>query len=167
MERKKLSKSEKEYLKGIIGTLALEKLNDREIQEYLVNEKGIEIERITVNKIRLQIERSASKWYNELRASKFLYIAHFKQRIDTVYKVQKHLWEIANNKQNQMIDIRGALAEIHNTEKTLSALYDISRYLTDRIEKDYGDSTDNQSLPTERQTEGVRSNLPSTVPNIE
>ena len=167
MERKKFSKSEKEYLKGVIGKLAIEKLNDREIQQWLYEEKQIDIDRTTVNKIRLQIQRNASKWYNELRASKFLYIAHFKERIDTVYKVQKHLWDIANNKDNQVVDRRGALAEIHHTEKTLSALYDISRYLTERIEKDYGDSTDNRENKGQGQQQSPRADIPKAIPEIE
>jgi hypothetical protein len=163
MERKKFSKSEKEYLKGVIGKLAIEKLNDREIQQWLYNEKQIDIDRTTVNKIRLQIQRNASKWYNELRASKFLYIAHFKERIDTVYKVQKNLWDIVNNPQEQTSERRGALTEIHHTEKTLSALYDISRYLTERIEKDYGDSTDNRENKGQGEQQGSRSTLPKAI----
>jgi hypothetical protein len=166
MERKKLSKSEKEYLKGIIGTLALEKLNDREIQVYLKEDKGIDIERITVNKIRLQIQRNASKWYNELRASKFLYIAHFKERIDTTYRVEKKLWDILNDPGASKIEQVKACTEIRNNEMFLSNLYDIARYLTERIEKD-GPSTDNEPLSTERETESVRSNLSITVPDIE
>ncbi len=168
MERKKLSKSEKEYLKGIIGTLALEKLNDREIQEYLAKDKGIEIERITVNKIRLQIQRNAAKWYNELRASKFLYIAHFKERIDTTYRVERKLWDILNDPAASKIEQVKACTEIRNNEMFLSNLYDIARYLTERIEKDnIGSSTDNEPLPTERETEGTRTTLPNTIPDIE
>jgi hypothetical protein len=162
---KKYSKSEKEYLKSIIGTLALEKQSDKEIQQFLNAEKKIDIDRTTVNKYRLQIQRNASKWYNELRASKFLYIAHFKERIDTVYKVQKNLWDIVNNPQEQTSERRGALAEIHHTEKTLSALYDISRYLTDRIEKDYADrdSTDNRENKGQGQQQSLRTNLPKAI----
>jgi len=166
MERKKLSKSEKEYLKGIIGTLALEKLNDREIQVYLKEDKGIEIERITVNKIRLQIQRNASKWYNELRASKFLYIAHFKERIDTTYRVEKKLWEILNDPESGKMEQIKACTEIRNNEMFLSNLYDIARYLTERIEKD-GSSTSNESLSTERETEGTRTTLSIPIPDIE
>jgi hypothetical protein len=44
--------------------------------------------------------------------------------------LEKHLWEIAPNSNNQVVDRRGALAEIHHTEKTLSVLYDVSRYLS-------------------------------------
>jgi len=168
MERKKLSKSEKEYLKGIIGTLALEKLNDREIQEFLEKDKGIKIERITVNKIRLQIQRNANKWYNELRSSKFLYIAHFKERIDTTYRVEKKLWEILNDPESSKLEQVKACTEIRNNEMFLSNLYDIARYLTERIEKDTnGSSTSNESLPTEGETESPRPDLSISVPNIE
>jgi Sigma-54, DNA binding domain. len=165
---KKYSKSEKVYLKSIIGTLALEKQSDKEIQEYLINEKKIDVDRTTVTKYRRQIQASAYKWYNELRASKFLYIAHFKERIDTIYRVQKNLWDIVNNPEESTTERRGALSEIHHTEKTLSGLYDISRYLTDRIMKDYErNSTDNGENKGQGQQQSPRTSLPDAIPEIE
>jgi hypothetical protein len=144
---KKYTPAEKQYLKGIIRVLALDKNNDQQIQEYF-KEKGIDIERSTIGKIRRSISKEAEKWYLELRKSKYLYIAHFKERIDTIYKVQNKLWDIANDINSDKSEKRAALSEIHKTEITLSGLYDIARYLTERVEKD-GISTNNRPLRTE------------------
>lgn len=126
----KFTKLERQYIKGIVHNYALQQWTDQDIVDYLHNEKKIDIDRTTITKIRNQVEQQAEEWYLELKQSRYLYLAHFKERIDTLYSVEKSLWEIANDKNNQVVDRRGALAEIHHTEKTLSALYDISRYLT-------------------------------------
>jgi hypothetical protein len=162
---KKYTQAEKQYLKGIIGTLALEKHDDVQIQTFL-KEKGIDINRSTIGKHRRSVAKSAEKWYNELRKSKFLYIAHFKERIDTTYKVENKLWSIANDSQTERSEVIKACAEITKNEMFLSNLYDIARYLTERIEKD-GSSPNNESLSTERETEGVRTTLPNPIPDIE
>lgn len=150
---KKYTAAEKQYLKGIIRVLALDKNQDNQIQEYL-KQKGIDIEKSTIGKIRRSIAKEAEKWYIELRKSKYLYLAHFKERIDTIYKVENALWNIANDSNSDRAEKRAALSEIHKTEITLSNLYDIARYLTERIEKDEnGTSTNNRPLRTERETE--------------
>ena len=82
MERSKRSKSEQEYVKSLIHNLSLQRLTDQEIVDYLHNEKGIEIARTTVNATRNRIERSAEKWYIDLRNSNYRYLAQYKQRID-------------------------------------------------------------------------------------
>jgi len=166
---KKYTPAEKQYLRGIINTLALEKNTDGQVQEFL-KEKGIDIDRSTVGRIRRNIAKEAEKWYIELRKSKYLYLAHQKERIDTIYRVENKLWTIANDPESDRSEQNKALAEIHKTEITLSNLYDITRYLTSRIEKDSnnGPSTNNEPLPTERETQGTRPNLSTTnIPSIE
>ena len=71
----KLSKSEKEYVRGIVHNLSLSRWTDQEIVDYLHSEKKIDIARTTVNTIKNQIERKAEKWYIELRQSRFKYVA--------------------------------------------------------------------------------------------
>lgn len=129
-ERHRWTRSEKQYLTSIIHSLSLQRMTDQEIVQWLRDEKKIKIGRSTVTRIKNQVEQQAEEWYLELKESRYLYLAHFKERIDTLYTVEKHLWEIATNKSNQVVDRRGALAEIHHTEKTLSSLYDVSRYLS-------------------------------------
>ena len=75
MEHKKSSRAEKQYVRGIIHNLSLQRWTDQEIADYLLNEKKIEIARTTVNGIKNQMEKKAEKWYLELRDSRYKYIA--------------------------------------------------------------------------------------------
>jgi hypothetical protein len=149
----RLSRAEKQYVRGIVHNLSLQKLTDQEIVNYLWEEKKIDIARSTVNAIKNQVEKQAENWYMELKQSRYLYLAHFKERIDTLYTVEKHLWEIVNNPNENTVDRRGALAEIHKTEITLCSLYDVSRYLT----------TTNESEIITR----IREPLPKAIDNEE
>jgi len=65
IERKKFTKTEKQYLRGMIHNLSLQRLTDQEIVDYLHNEKKIEIARSTATKIRNQVEQEAEDWYAE------------------------------------------------------------------------------------------------------
>ena len=78
MERRKVAKSEKQYLRGIVHNLSLQKWTDQDIIDYLRDEKSIDIGRSTVTKIKNQIEKEAEKWYIELRQSTYKYIATYK-----------------------------------------------------------------------------------------
>lgn len=126
----KYTKAERQYIRGIVHNYALQRWSDQDIVDYLHTEKKIDLTKSMISKIRNQVKQQAEEWYLELKQSRYLYLAHFKERIDTLYSVEKSLWEIVNDKNNQVVDRRGALAEIHHTEKTLSALYDVSRYLS-------------------------------------
>ena len=161
----KLTKPERQYLKGIVVNMAIEKNTDQEILEFLKT-KGIEVSRGHITHVRNNVQKSAEKWYNELRKSRYLYIAHFKERIDTTYKVEKKLWDILNDPESSKLEQVKACTEIRNNEIFLSNLYDIARYLTERIEKD-GSSTNNEPLHTEGETEGTRTNLSDPIPAIE
>jgi IS30 family transposase len=91
MERRKVAKSEKQYLRGTIHNLSLSRWTDQEIVDYLRDEKQIDIARSTVNSIKNQIEKQAEKWYFELRESRYKYVASYKERIDSLFSVQKKL----------------------------------------------------------------------------
>jgi DNA-directed RNA polymerase specialized sigma54-like protein len=54
MERRKVAESEKQYLRGIIHNLSLQKWTDQDIVNYLRDEKTIDIGRSTVTKIKNQ-----------------------------------------------------------------------------------------------------------------
>ena len=79
MERNTRSKAEQEYVKSLIHNLSLQRMTDQEISDYL-HQKGIEIARTTVNTTRNRIERSAEKWYIELRNSAYKYLAQYKTK---------------------------------------------------------------------------------------
>jgi hypothetical protein len=66
MEHRKSSKPEKQYVRGIVHNLSLQRLTDQKIVDYLHDEKNIDMARTTVNGIKNQIEKHAEKWYIEL-----------------------------------------------------------------------------------------------------
>ena len=61
----KVAKSQRQYVRGIIHNLSLQRWTSQEISDYLHDEKKIDIARSTVNSIRRQIEKQAEKWYIE------------------------------------------------------------------------------------------------------
>ena len=122
MERSKRTKAEQEYVKALIQGLSLQRMTDAEIADHLHNEKGIEIARTTVNATKNRIERSAEKWYIELRQSRYKYIATYKQRIDSLLSYQKKLHDIISNTKKDEVKIR-AISELHSIEMDLFNLW--------------------------------------------
>lgn len=116
MEPNTRSKSEAEYVKTLIHSLSLQRLTDTEITDYLHNEKQIKIARTTVNRIRNTIERSAEKWYIELKQSRYKYIATYKERLDSLLSYQKMLYDIMSSTKKEEIKIR-AIGELVSIEK--------------------------------------------------
>jgi hypothetical protein len=84
MERQRFTKPEKEYLRGIIHNLSLQRWTDQEIRDYLHNEKNMLISRSSVTIIKNNIEKEAEKWYIELRQSRYKFIATYKERLDSL-----------------------------------------------------------------------------------
>ena len=122
MERSKRTKSEQEYVKAIIQGLSLQRLTDKEIVDYLHNEKQIPIGRSTVTCIRNNIEKQAEKWYIELRKSSYKYIATYKERLDSLLSYQKKLHDIISTTKKDEIKIR-AISELHSIEMDLFNLW--------------------------------------------
>ena len=122
MERSKRTKSEQEYVKAIIQGLSLQRLTDKEIVDYLHNEKQIPIGRSTVTCIRNNIEKQAEKWYIELRKSSYKFIATYKERIDSLLSYQKKLHDIISHTKKDEVKIR-AISELHSIEMDLFNLW--------------------------------------------
>ena len=122
MERSKRTKSEQEYVKAIVQGLSLQRLTDKEIVDYLYNEKQIPIGRSTVTCIRNNIEKQAEKWYIELRKSSYKYIATYKERLDSLLSYQKKLHDIISNTKKDEVKIR-AISELHSIEMDLFNLW--------------------------------------------
>ena len=122
MERSKRTKSEQEYVRAIVQGLSLQRLTDKEIVDYLYNEKQIPIGRSTVTCIRNNIEKQAEKWYIELRKSSYKYIATYKERLDSLLSYQKKLHDIISNTKKDEIKIR-AISELHSIEMDLFNLW--------------------------------------------
>jgi hypothetical protein len=122
MARATRTKSEREYVKTIIHSLSLQRLTDYEIVEYL---HKIKIARPTVTAIRNNLERSAEKWYIDLRQSRYKYVATYKERIDALLSYQRKLNQILSfyfNPPFRVIytdTVIRAIAELHRIEISL------------------------------------------------
>jgi nitrogen fixation/metabolism regulation signal transduction histidine kinase len=139
MEHKKQSKSEKQYLRGVIHNLSLQRWTDQEITDYL-HEKGTNIARTTVNSIKNQIEKQAENWYIELRQSRYKFIATYKERLDSLLSYQKKLNDILDSSKKEETKIR-AINALQSIELDI---FNIFKQLPDlRIE----DVKENDSLP--------------------
>lgn len=130
--RKKRDRStyaQKEYVRGLVHNLSLQRLTDQEISDYLRNEKNIDLARITVNGIRRSIEKQAEKWYIELRHSRYKFIAVYKERIDSLLSYQKKLHQIIDfyiKPPDQMLytdTVIRAISELHKIEVSLFNLW--------------------------------------------
>ena len=117
-ERKKLTKSDKEYIKGLVHNLALQRLTDQEITEHLQS-KGMNIARSTVCTIRNKIEKESEKWYVELRESRCKYLATYKERLDSLMSYQRKLnniVEICTSNNIYHDTVIKAISELHKIE---------------------------------------------------
>ena len=122
LTRKKLAKSERQYLRGMIHNLSLLRWTDQEIANYLRDEKQLEIARSTVNSIKNQKEKQAERWYIELRESRYKYVASYKERIDSLFSYQKKLHEIISATKKPEAQIR-AISELHSIEMSIFSLW--------------------------------------------
>jgi hypothetical protein len=124
MKHKKSSKSEKQYIRGIVHNLSLQRLTDQEIVDYLHDEKKFDIARTTVNGIKNQVEKQAEKWYIELKESRYKYIAIYKERIDSLFSYHKKLHEIVKDRSDAYPEIAiRAISELHRTEISVFNLF--------------------------------------------
>ena len=130
----KVAKSQRQYVRGIIHNLSLQRWTSQEISDYLHGEKKIDIARSTVNSIRRQIEKQAEKWYIELRQSRYKYIANYKERIDSLLSYQKKLNQIVDRylppRPNTLTStlsypdtIIKAISELHKIEISIFSLW--------------------------------------------
>jgi hypothetical protein len=122
MERQKFTKTEKQYLRGIIHNLSLQRWTADEITNYLHNEKNMKISRSTISRIINTIDESAEKWYIELRQSRYKFIATYKERLDSLLSYQKKLHEIISVTRKPEVQLR-AISELHSIEMSIFSLW--------------------------------------------
>ena len=146
MTNKKVPKSQKQYVRGIIHNLSLQRWTSQEIADFL-HEKKIMIARRTVSQIRNAIEKSAEKWYIELRQSRYKYIAHFKERIDSLLSYQKQLHEIIASSKKDEVKIR-AISELTTIEMNIFSLWkqlpDLD--IVDKVKQDTSSSRSSKNI---------------------
>ena len=121
MERRKWTKAERQYIKGIVHNYSLQRWTDQDIVDYLREEKRIKIGRSTVTKIKNSVVEEAEKWYIELRDSGAKYIAVYKERLDSLLSYQKKLHELCNSESSPELVLR-AISELHKIEMSLHTL---------------------------------------------
>jgi hypothetical protein len=129
MKHKKSTKSQKEYVKGTIQSLSLQRLTDQQIADYLQDEKNIEIARSTVTYIRNKVEKQAEKWYIELKQSSYKYIALYKERIDSLYSYQKRLHEIIEFYREEHVYPDTVIKAIHELHMIELSIYNLWKQL--------------------------------------
>ena len=120
-EHTKLTKSDKEYVKGLIHNLALQRLTNQEITEHLQS-KGLDIARSTVCTIRNKIEKETEKWYIELRESRYRYLATYKERLDSLMSYKRKLnniVEICTSNSIYHDTVIKAISELHKIELSI------------------------------------------------
>lgn len=128
-KRDRSTKAQKQYVRGLVHNLSLQRLTDQEISDYLHNEKNIDLARITINGIRRSIEKQSEKWYIELRHSRYKFIAIYKERIDSLLSYQKKLHQIIDfyiQPPNQMLytdTVIRAISELHKIEISIFSLW--------------------------------------------
>ncbi len=121
-KRHDFTKPEREYVKGIVHNLSLQRLTDQEIVQWLHDEKQIDLDRSTVSKMSNQIDKQAERWYIDLRNSAYRYLAQYKQRIDSLLSYQRTLHEIISNTNKDEVKIR-AISELHSIEMDILSLW--------------------------------------------
>jgi hypothetical protein len=121
MAHNRSTKAQKEYVKAIVQQLSLQRFSDTEIVQFLA-EKGIKLARNTVNGITKQSEKSAEKWYIELKKSSYKYIATYKERLDSLLSYQKQLQDIVTTTKKEDTKIR-ALSTIATIEMNIFTIW--------------------------------------------
>jgi hypothetical protein len=124
-KRATFTKAEREYVKGIVHNLSLQRLTDQEIVDWLREEKKIGLDRSTISKMRNHVEQQAEKWYIELKESRYKYIANYKARLDSLFSYQKRLNQIIEFYLQSPMQILypdtiiKAVAELHRIEVSI------------------------------------------------
>jgi len=165
-KRHKSTKSEYEYVKGIVHNLSFQRWTAQEISDYLKDEKGIELSRSRISRIKNQVERKAEKWYMELRQSRYKFIAIYKERIDSLFSYQKKLHQIIDfyiQPPNQMLEtdtVIRAISELHKIEISIFSLW---KQLPDL---GYSTTTEEQTTTATTSTLIPFDPRPTTYPTI-
>ena len=118
----KFTTIERQYIKGIVQNLSLQRFTDADIVNYLHKAKAIEITKAKVNKIRNRQEQDAAGWYVELKESRHKLIAFYKDRLDSLLSYQQKLNLILLNTNEKSDTSIRAIAELHRIEMSIFTL---------------------------------------------
>jgi hypothetical protein len=86
---------------------------------------GIEMNIQVISRYRAQLRQSAQRWITKLaKSNRGDYIAEYRERIEEIYKLQKRLWEIANDERTGPHNQIEAIGKLLDCTKQLVGLYD-------------------------------------------
>lgn len=122
----KSTHEEKAEIKSIVATLSLKRIPDEDIIQFVLNQTGKSITRMTIYNIRQEIKRESYEWYNTLRGNQYAYIHEFKERISEILSLQKKHHEIIEKNEHNPSIQQVSLAELQRLSITLSNLYDVA-----------------------------------------
>src|SRR6476469_4669205 len=118
----KFTRTERQYIKGIVQNLSLQRFTDADIVNYLHKAKGIDITKSMVNKVKNRTEQEAGNWYIELKGSGYKLIAFYKDRLDSLLSYQQKLNVILLNSEEKSDTSIKAIAELHRIEMSIFTL---------------------------------------------
>ena len=99
---------------------------DLEIAQVIFDQTGKTITDRSLCTVRQLIKKESYHWYWQLREGQYEYLHEFKERINEIYFLQKKLYEIIdNNEDNPAIQI-DAISELHKLNITLSNYFSVA-----------------------------------------
>ena len=122
----KFTNGERHLVKGIVATLSLKRLSDKEIIESIFNQTNKMITDRALYDLRQGIKRDSYYWYNTLRQDQYAYIHEYKERVDELLSLQQMHHNIINNDREPTPVKQSSMVELHKLTITLSNLYDVA-----------------------------------------
>ena len=82
--------------------------------------------------IRKDIKKESYQWYKTMREGEYEYIHEFRERINEILDLQKRHYEIADCPMIPIPVKQASLFELHKLTVTLSNLFDVAPYITNK-----------------------------------
>ena len=123
----KLNQLQREQLKRIILDSVLQRLTTAEAQAHVKDKLGVEITIDYLNHVKMELRQDSQKELSHLRKNRLSYMNHlFFERIDEVKNMQRKLWEIITDNQEEKPDtaIR-CISELHKLSQSLCQMYEM------------------------------------------
>jgi hypothetical protein len=132
---KKFTDLQKEVFKRLVLDTILQRLDIDESLDY-INTKlkakyDIEICPDYVKRIKTELKQDSQKELNHLRKNRLSYMNHlFFERIDEVKNMQRKLWEVIIDNQEDKPDVViRSISELHKLSQSLSQMYEMLPFL--------------------------------------
>jgi hypothetical protein len=128
---KKFNNDQKDLFKRLVLDTILQRLTIDESLDY-INTKlkakyDIEIGSDYVKRIKTELKHDSQKELNHLRKNRLSYMNHlFFERIDEVKNMQRKLWEIITDNQEENLDVViRSISELHKLSQSLCQMYEM------------------------------------------